>query len=151
MSRNAFVCALLFLLPTLSTGAAAQDVSGWSPASRSMPTMPRPVELGAGFMASAAAWMRGAEEVTGVPLGRLVPVGEGSSAGGRVGFVRFSDGRMPVAAWSDRNGDGRCDLVVLYRGSRVAAELIDVNYDGMADVVRTYDASGALLRETRLP
>jgi hypothetical protein len=151
MSRNAFVLAVSLLLFSLPGALSAQESrTGWSPPSRAMPEMPRASEVDSRFMASVARWFDGSSDVTGVPVSRLRAVGEGASATGRVRFVRFTSGPLPVAAWSDRNGDGRSDLIVLYRGSSVALELIDVDYDGIADVMRVYDAAGALLRETRL-
>jgi hypothetical protein len=64
-------------------------------------------------------------------------------------MVRFMGGARPVASWTDRNGDGRADMVEVYRGGAVAFQLIDADYDGAANVLRVYDASGALARENR--
>ena len=68
----------------------------------------------------------------------------------RAKFIRFSAGPRPVAVWSDRNGDGKCDMLELFRSGAVVVQLVDPDYDGRANVLRLYDASGALARETRL-
>jgi hypothetical protein len=52
--------------------------------------------------------------------------------------------------WQDRNGDGRADLLEIYRGSGVIVQLIDADYDGQANVLRVYAADGTLIREERL-
>lgn len=152
MPRHApFPAVLLLALLFPAALPAQQTAAGWTPPSVDMPGMPRASEIDGAWMASVARWFDGSREITGAPVSRLRAVGEGASASGRVRFVRFTSGPLPVAAWSDRNGDGRCDLIVLYRGSAAAVELIDADYDGVADVLREYDASGGLLRETRLP
>ena len=55
-----------------------------------------------------------------------------------------------MAVWSDRNGDGKSDMIEIYRGGAVVIQLIDADFDGRANVVREYDSSGSLSRETRL-
>ena len=62
---------------------------------------------------------------------------------------RFTSEMRPVEQWSDRNGDGRVDLVEVYRDGALIARLVDADYDGTANVLRRYDASGALTREER--
>ena len=119
---------------------AQQD---WSPPSHDMPQMPASAELSGGWRSSAGAWLRGADE----SLDGIRALGEGGGA--RPRMVRFMGGSRPVAAWTDRNGDGRADLVEVYRGGAVAYQLIDADYDGTANVLRVYDASGALAREQR--
>lgn len=119
---------------------AQQD---WSPPSRDMPQMPATGELSGGWRSSAGAWLRGADE----GLDGIRALGEGGGA--RPRMVRFMGGSRPVAAWTDRNGDGRADLVEVYRSGAVAYQLIDADYDGTANVLRVYDASGALAREQR--
>jgi hypothetical protein len=52
--------------------------------------------------------------------------------------------------WQDRNGDGRADIVEIFRGGGVIVQVIDADYDGQANVLRRYDSGGALLREERL-
>lgn len=152
MSRHHSLCVLLPLLLLVPVALPAQEPgTGWSPPSREMPAMPRATEVTDAWVTSIARWFDGTREITGAPVSRLLAVGEGASGTGRVRFVRFTSGPLPVAAWSDRDGDGRCDLIVFFRGSVPAIELIDVDYDGLAEVLREYDASGTLLRETRLP
>lgn len=119
---------------------AQQD---WSPPSRDMPQMPASAELSGGWRGSLGAWFRGADE----GLDGIRALGEGGGA--RPRMIRFMGGSRPVASWTDRNGDGRADLVEVYRGGALAYQLIDADYDGAANVLRVYDASGALARENR--
>jgi hypothetical protein len=152
MSRNApLLAALLLALLLPGQLQAQQPVSAWSPPSRSMPEMPRGSQADAAWLVSVANWLESSAAVTGVPAASVRATGEGGSSGGPARFIRFTSGPLPVASWSDRNGDGRADLIVLFRGAAVAAELIDADYDGLADVLRLYDARGTLARETRLP
>ncbi|HEX6039994.1 hypothetical protein [Longimicrobium sp.] len=112
----------------------------WTPPSRDMPQMPASTELSGGWRGSLGAWFRGMD------LSAVRAQGEGGGA--RPRMIRFMGGR-PVASWTDRNGDGRADLVEVYRDGAPAFQLIDADYDGTANVLRVYDASGALARETR--
>jgi len=108
-----------------------------------MPEMPAEAELGGGWRGSLAPWFRGVD----VSLGQIRAAGEGGGA--RLRFVRFSAEMRPVAQWWDRNGDGRADLVELFRDGALSSRLIDADYDGSADLLRLYDSSGALAREVR--
>jgi hypothetical protein len=119
---------------------------GWSPPSRDMPAMPAVAELQGGWVASQGAWFAGVGEVSGL---------RGSASGARAGKalqVRFTNSAtpVPVAVWSDRNGDGKADMIEIYRRGAVAFQLIDADYDGTANVVREYDGNGGLAREVRL-
>lgn len=118
-------------------------VQEWSPPSREMPEMPAASALAGEWRASLGAWFRGVHE-----LAEIRAQGDGI-AGGRMRLVRFLGVARPVAAWTDRNGDGRADMVEVYRGGALAYQLIDADYDGSANVLRVYDASGALAREQR--
>lgn len=113
----------------------------WTPPSRDMPQMPASSELSGGWRGSLGAWFRGTD------LSGVRALGEGGGA--RPQLVRFMGGARPVASWTDRNGDGRADLVEVYRDGAPAFQLIDADYDGTANVLRVYDASGALARENR--
>jgi hypothetical protein len=135
----AAVVAALAVLAAVRLGAQ-QD---WSPPSREMPQMPPKSELGGGWRASLAAWFRGTDE----GLDGIRAQGEGGGA--RPQLVRFMGGARPVAEWTDRNDDGRADRVEVYRRGALAYQLIDADYDGTANVLRVYDASGALARENR--
>lgn len=121
----------LGLLLVSATAARAQD---WSPPSRQMPAM----QVGAGWQGSLASWF-----LPGTSLDAVRAQGEG-------GFIRFTAGPRPVAAWTDRNGDGRADMLQIFRGGAVAYQVVDADLDGSADVVRIYDQSGALASERRL-
>jgi hypothetical protein len=114
----------------------------WSPPSRDMPQMPATSELSGGWRGSLAAWFRTAGDLSGVRA-----MGEGGGA--RPRMVRFMGGARPVATWTDRNGDGRADIVEIYQGGALAYQLVDADYDGSANVLRVYDASGSLARENR--
>ena len=126
--------------------ARAQD---WTPPSREMPVMPTPDELAGAWKNAYGPWFRGVDGVSGVPIANVKATGDRGRSG-RAGQVRFSGGVSPVAVWTDRNGDGKCDMLEIYRSGALAFQLIDADYDGNANVLRAYDASGALARETRL-
>jgi hypothetical protein len=141
MRRTVRAAAMMTVLALLAAGSAmAQE---WTPPSREMPAMPGSASLQGAWRGELAAWFRGADE----GLDRVRAVGEGGGA--RPQLVRFMGGSRPVATWTDRNGDGRADLIEVFRGGAVAYQLIDADYDGHANVLRTYDASGALVREQR--
>jgi hypothetical protein len=131
--------AALAVLAAVRLGAQ-QD---WSPPSRDMPQMPATSELSGGWRGALAAWFRGTDD----GLAGIRAMGEGGGA--RPRMVRFMGGARPVAEWKDRNGDGRADMVEVYRAGALAYQLIDADYDGAANVLRVYDASGALARENR--
>jgi hypothetical protein len=57
---------------------------------------------------------------------------------------------MPVVAWSDRNGDGRADLIELYRNGTVVLQVVDADFDGSANVRPLPRRRGALVREERI-
>ncbi|HEX6070682.1 MAG TPA: hypothetical protein VFZ18_12680, partial [Longimicrobiaceae bacterium] len=67
-----------------------------------------------------------------------------------VQVVRFTSGPLPVVIWSDRNGDDRADIIEIFRSGGVIIQLIDADYDGRANVLRTYDSDGELVRQERL-
>lgn len=121
----------------------AQD--SWSPPSTQMPGMPASAALGGEWRGALADWFRGVPGLDGVRA-----VGDGVSSARRTRLVRFVGGDRPVATWSDRNGDGLADMIEVFRDGAVAYQLIDADYDGTANVLRVYDASGALAREQRL-
>lgn len=153
-ARGAALCAVL-LIPLLARPAGAQaapDVQ-WSPPSRQMPAMPRLSELRGDWLGPRVQWFRGLDRVAELPRERvsgLRPEGEAHDDGEHLQFVRFSDGPIPVAVWSDRNGDRRADLIELYRRGGLIVQLIDADFDGNANVLRFYDMAGTLLREERL-
>jgi hypothetical protein len=128
--RLAAAAGALSLLLASGSAAGAQD---WSPPSRQMPAM----QVSDGWQGPMAGWF-----LPGTSLSAVRAQAEG-------GFVRFTAGPRPVAAWSDRNGDGRSDMLQLFRGGGVAYQLVDADYDGRADVLRIYDESGNLQREQR--
>jgi hypothetical protein len=129
--RLAVAAAGLGLLLAVSAPAAAQQ---WSPPSRQMPAM----QVADGWQGALAGWF-----LPGTTLNAVNTRADRS-------YVRFSAGPRPVAAWSDRNGDGRSDLVELFRGGAVAYQLVDADYDGTADVLRVYDDNGQVQRTERL-
>jgi hypothetical protein len=129
--RLAVAAGGLGLLLAVGTPAAAQ---GWTPPSRQMPSM----QVADGWQGSMGGWF-----LPGTALNT-------ARAQSDRGYVRFSAGPRPVAAWSDRNGDGRCDILELFRGGAVAYQLVDADYDGRADVLRIYDDAGQLQRTERL-
>ncbi len=140
----------LFAALTQIAELPAQAVPSWSPPSREMPDMPRMADLQGEWPSSVQGWFRGVEQVSGVSPARLRAAGEANSNSERAQFVRFTSGPVPVATWSDRNGDGRLDMLELYRNGTMVIQVIDADYDGNANVMRIHDASGALVREERL-
>lgn len=129
---------------------AQTPAADWSPPSRSMPSMPAMADLEGNWQGSLGSWFRGLDGVSGVSLASVRAAGETTRGSAQAKFVRFTAGPRQVAVWSDRNGDGRCDQLELYRSGAVVVQLLDPDYDGTANVLRLYDASGALARETRL-
>jgi hypothetical protein len=136
----------LFLVAVSLVAPSALRAQGWRPPSREMPAMPTPADLDGGWVASQRGWFAGVQDVAGI---------RGAASGTRAGRalqVRFMDAStpVPVAVWSDRNGDGKSDMIEIYRGGAVVIQLIDADFDGSANVVREYDSGGALANETRL-
>jgi hypothetical protein len=123
-------------------GATPYRGQEWSPPSRQMPQMPASADLAGGWRGSLGSWFNG----LGVSLAGLRAEGDG---GTRPRFVRFSFNLRPVEQWSDRNGDGRADLVEVYRNGALAFRLVDADYDGTANSLRAYDTSGSVAREER--
>jgi hypothetical protein len=125
------------LLVIASRPARAQD---WRPPTTAMPVMPAAAEVDESWAGGQSRWFIGG--------GGVKARAEGGGRQAR--FVRFTGGDMrAVAAWSDRNGDGRCDMVEVYRDGALAAQVIDPDYDGTANVLRVY-SDGKLVREERL-
>lgn len=141
--------ALLTLLLAVPAAARAQGPD-WRPPSREMPSMPTAAELRGDWLSARGAWFNGVERAAGVAPQSLRATGEARPGGDRLQLARFNSGALPVVVWSDRNGDGRCDMIDLYRSGGVIVQLIDADYDGSANVMRVYDASGALVRQERL-
>lgn len=139
MSRVPVVGSLL--LAALAAAVAPARAQEWNPPSRQMPPMPSASDLSGGWQGSLGPWFNG--------LGALSSMRAAGEGGARPRFVRFTSEMRPVEQWSDRNGDGRVDLVEVYRDGALIARLVDADYDGTANVLRRYDASGALTREER--
>lgn len=139
--------ALPLLVTVCALGAALQlraqpaQLQSWRPPSQ-MPSMPSAAELRDGWQASGA-WQQGAVQVSGVAAGVRV-LGEVPPGRERANFVRFLSGHVPVATWSDRNGDGRADLVEIFRDGAKVIQAVDADYDGACNLYRVRDASGAL-------
>ena len=129
----------LLLLATLAAAPLHQE---WSPPSHQMPQMPAAGELAGGWRGALGGWFGG----LGVNVADIAARGEGGGA--RPRFVRFTAAMRPVEAWSDRNGDGRADLIEVYRNGAMAFQLVDADYDGTANALRVYDG-GSLAREER--
>lgn len=122
------------------------DAQGWTLPTRAMPMMPTMANLPGGWQGSAGAWAGAAARLAGVSAGAIRGAGEAASGSERTAFVRFTSEARPVATWTDRNGDGRSDMVELFRGGILAVQVVDADYDGQADAVRHFDSSGKPLR-----
>lgn len=148
MRRMIGVAAAAAVGLTLVAVATLRAQDSWSPPSSDMPDMPAPSSLAGQWRGALGSWFRGTAALDGVRA-----VGDGVSSarpgGARARLVRFVGGSRPVATWTDRNGDGRADMIEVYRDGAVAYQLIDADYDGGANVLRVYDASGELAREQR--
>jgi hypothetical protein len=142
-------CLALFLL-LLSSGIANLNAQEWRPPSRQMPQMPQVAELSGDWLSPRAAWFGGVRAIAGVEPSQLRSVGEARRGSTQAQVVRFNSGPIPVVVWQDRNGDGVADMIEIFRGGVVVLQVIDADYDGMANVVRSYDANGVLSREDRL-
>lgn len=140
---------LLVLLLAAALPAHAQD-PGWRPSSTSMPAMPRMTELQGGWQNSVGPWLQEITRFSGVPAGEVRALGETTGGSDQARFVRFAQGYFTLGTWNDRNGDGRCDMIELYRDKVLRVQLIDANQDGRIDVVRYHDASGKFIREDPL-
>jgi hypothetical protein len=112
--------------------------------------MPGMEELTGDWLGPRAAWFDGTAGITGVQSSQLRAVGEPRRGSRATQVVRFNSGPFPVVVWADRNGDGRADMVELYRTGDLIIQVIDADYSGSANVIRVYDASRRLLREDRL-
>jgi len=131
------------LLAALALGAAPLRAGQeWTPPSRQMPQMPATSELEGGWKGALGGWFSG----LGVQVAEMRAVGEGGGA--RPRFVRFTSSMRPVEQWSDRNGDGRADLIEVYRDGARAYQLVDADYDGQANSLRAY-SGGSVAREER--
>jgi hypothetical protein len=135
----------IFLVALTLVAPAVLRAQGWSPPSRSMPTMPAAAGIDGGWISSQGAWFAGVGDVSTL---RATASG---ARDGRALQVRFTTAStpVPVAVWSDRNGDGKSDMIEIYRRGQVAFQLIDADYDGTANVIREYNAAGGV-NETRL-
>jgi hypothetical protein len=144
MRRLIFVFLLVLCAP------AVGRAQSWRPPSNEMPLMPRAAEIRGDWLGPRAAWFQGLDGVAGVGASGLRASGDARSGSEHVQVVRFTSGPLPVVIWSDRNGDDRADIIEIFRSGGVIIQLIDADYDGRANVLRTYDADGELVRQERL-
>jgi hypothetical protein len=153
MPRPILLLALAVAL-ALSLGrpapVVAQDAQSWRPASTAMPAMIRYADLQTNWRAGSERWLSGTEQASGVRVADMSATGDRNPASDLCQVVRFGRGPVPAVVWTDRNGDGRADLVEIMRSGTVLYQLIDVDHSGSADVLRIYDANGRLVREERL-
>ena len=145
MRRLIFTFLLVLCAP-----AAANAQGDWRPPSREMPMMPRAAEIRGDWMGGRGQWFQGLDGVTGVGASDLRASGEPRAGSEHVQIARFTSGPLPVVIWSDRNGDDRADIIEIFRSGGVIIQVVDADYDGSANVVRTYDASGKLIRQDRM-
>jgi hypothetical protein len=136
---------LLLLAPCI----AGAQVPDWRPPSVDMPMMPTAAELQGDWRTPNAVWFRGVDAVSGAAVSSLRATGE-APAGGRAQIVRYTNGPVPAVVWSDRNGDGRADMIEIFRSGGVIIQVIDANFNGRANVIRVYDSEGKLLSQNPL-
>lgn len=141
---------LLFVPLLLLPAVASAQAPDWRPPSSQMPMMPSAAEIRGDWLGPRADWFRGLDNVAGVAASGLRASGEPRSGSDFVQIARFTNGPLPVVIWSDRNGDDRADIIEIYRGGGVIIQVIDADYNGSANVIRTYDASGELINQERL-
>jgi len=146
MTRRFFLVLLGAFALAVPGAARAQ---GWRPPAQ-MPTMPRMVEMRGEWQGAVGGWVAQISQATGASASELRATGETTRGSDRAKLVRFTEGVYPVATWTDRNGDGRCDLMELFRQGERVYQLIDADFDGTANVLRVYSPTGELLREERL-
>lgn len=139
--RRIHATAAVAAVTALTLAAAPYRAQEWSPPSRQMPEMPETADLGGKWQASLGSWFNG----LGVQVAAIRAEGEGG--GHRARFVRFTADMRPVETWTDRNGDGRADMIEVYRDGVRTWQLVDADYRGSAHVLRVYDANGQLVRE----
>jgi hypothetical protein len=144
MFRSRVLLPLLLLL--VAPGVGGAQVPDWRPPAAEMPMMPTAAEVRGDWRTPNAAWFRGVEGVTGAAVSSLRATGEATSSG-RTQMVRFSNGAVPAVVWSDRNGDGRADMIEIFRSGGVIIQVIDANFNGRANVMRVYDSEGKLLSQ----
>jgi hypothetical protein len=130
------------VLAALALSAAPLHGQDWTPPSHQMPQMPASADLNAGWKGSLGSWFGG----LGVQVQEMRAAGEGGGA--RPRFVRFTSNMRPVEQWSDRNGDGRADMIEVYQNGALAYQLVDADYDGRANTLRVF-SGGSLAREER--
>jgi hypothetical protein len=145
MRRLIFVFLLTLCLPAV--GSAQGD---WRPPTDRMPLMPRAAEIRGDWLGPRADWFRGLDGVAGVSASGLRASGDPRGGSEHVQIARFTSGPLPVVIWSDRNSDDRADIIEIFRSGGVIIQVIDADYDGSANVIRTYDSDGELVRQERL-
>jgi hypothetical protein len=144
--RHLIVAVLLILCAPVIASAQA----GWRPPSAEMPMMPTATEIRGDWLAQRGQWFNGLDAAAGVSASGLRASGDPRSGSEHVQIARFTSGPLPVVIWSDRNADDRADIIEIFRSGGVIIQVVDADYDGTVNVVRTYDANGALLRQERM-
>jgi hypothetical protein len=115
-----------------------------------MPMMPAAAELQGDWLGARAEWFHGVDGISGVAASSLRATGNSQRGSARTQMVRFTNGPVPVVVWTDRNGDGRCDMIEIFKSGGIIIQLIDADFDGAANVIRVYDGAGALLRQNQI-
>lgn len=147
MSRLILLFASVLTLSAIAAPAHAQE---WRPSWRDMPQMPAMGELAGDWLGPRATWFDGTSRISGVQPSTLSAVGQARGDSDKAQVVHFNSGPVPAVVWQDRNGDGRADIVEIYRTGGVIVQVIDAEYDGRANVLRIYDPAGSLTREEKL-
>jgi hypothetical protein len=146
MARLRYLAPLALLLLLAAPKLLRAQGAEWAPPTKEMPMMPPSAELQGDWLGARADWFRGVDAITGVAVSSLRATNV-SRGGTRSQMVRFTNGPVPVVVWTDRNGDGRCDMIEIFKSGGIIIQLIDADFDGGANVIRVYDSAGALLRQ----
>jgi hypothetical protein len=151
MRRSSWFLPIVVLALVLAVPSArAQDAPQWRPSTTEMPTMPTTAELQGDWLGPLGSWFGGLEQVSGVGAQGLRPHGTARPGSPRTQVARFLRGPVPVVVITDRNGDDRADMIEYFRNGSLVVQIVDADYSGRANVMRLYDAAGALIREERL-
>jgi hypothetical protein len=121
MPRTILVVLAILTLSALATPANAQE---WRPSWREMPEMPAMGDLDGDWLGPRSTWFAGTANISGIQPSSLRPVGQARAGSSQAQVVHFNNGPVPAVVWQDRNGDGRADIVEIYRAGGVIIQVL---------------------------